>query len=79
MIQLMVDTKALWHFAIDCLNPDKYGYAVSAEVRDAARKALGFPASECPKPVVPQPESYKQNIGTAYDQVERDELERDDT
>ena len=28
-------------FAQDVLNPEMYGYAVTAEVRDAARKALG--------------------------------------
>lgn len=33
-------------FAQNVLNPEMYGYAVTAEVRDAARKALGREAGE---------------------------------
>jgi hypothetical protein len=33
-------------FARDCLDPEKYGLSVSAEVRNAARVQLGMPACE---------------------------------
>jgi hypothetical protein len=33
-------------FAKDCLDPEKYGLSVSAEVRNAARIEIGIPACE---------------------------------
>lgn len=43
----LVDNIAALHkLAENILDPEMYGFAVSAEVRDAARRALGFPAVE---------------------------------
>lgn len=37
---------ALRKLAEDMLNPEVYGFSVTADVRDAARRALGLPAEE---------------------------------
>lgn len=57
MIQLLVNTKALWQFAKDCLDPERFGHQATAEMRDAAREALGYPKTE--------------TLGSAYDQRDR--------
>ena len=75
----MIDLAKCAQFAMDCLDPSQYGHAVTAEVRDAARRALGIAARECLQPSVPKPRPYEhEGIGTSYDQVERTELERND-
>lgn len=56
----MIDLAKCAQFAMDCLDPSQYGYAVTAEVRDAARRALGIAARECPQPSVPKPRPYEQ-------------------
>lgn len=38
------------HLVRDLLNPERFGHAVNAEIRDAARVALGLPASETAPP-----------------------------
>lgn len=53
----MIDLAKCAQFAMDCLDPSQYGHAVTAEVRDAARRALGIAARECPQPSVPKPET----------------------
>lgn len=40
---------ALHTLAEDLLNPERFGYSVTAEVRDAARRATGRPAVETAK------------------------------
>lgn len=43
----LVDNIAALHkLAEDILNPEVYGFSVTADVRDAARRALGFPTVE---------------------------------
>ena len=49
--QAMADSERLRAFVLDLLDPEGFGHAVTAEVRDAARRVLGIPASEA-KPVV---------------------------
>ena len=34
------------HLVRDLINPERFGHAVTAEIRDAARVALGLPATE---------------------------------
>jgi hypothetical protein len=74
-----LSTAACIQFTMDCLNPEMWGHNTTPEMRDAARRALGMPASECPQPSVTKPETYRhEGIGTSYDQTERTELERND-
>jgi hypothetical protein len=77
MIQLLVSTKALWQFAKDCLDPEVFGHKASAEMRDAAREALGLPKIEARQPSVPKPETDKHN-SDVYSAVQQSEFnERD--
>jgi len=39
--QVLLDNEAMYRFLKDLLNPEMYGYAVTAEVRDRARELLG--------------------------------------
>jgi hypothetical protein len=39
--QVLLDNEAIYRFLKDLLNPEMYGYAVTAEVRDRARELLG--------------------------------------
>jgi hypothetical protein len=48
--QLDADVARLRAFVKSLLDPDFYGHAVTAEIRDAARVALGMPASETAPP-----------------------------
>lgn len=44
--ELKARLNALTTFARACLDPEQYGYAVSPEVRNAARKVLGINAAD---------------------------------
>jgi hypothetical protein len=48
--QAMADNDQLRAFARCFLDPEMYGHTVTAEIRNAARRALGIPASETPPP-----------------------------
>jgi hypothetical protein len=50
--QAMADSERLRAFVLDLLDPEGFGHAVTAEVRDAARRALGMPARELSRPAV---------------------------
>jgi hypothetical protein len=77
--QLYIDYARLFNFVNKLLDPECYGFAVTAEVRDAARVALGMEAVETRQPAKTQPESYRhEGYGSVYDQVERISLERND-
>lgn len=76
--QLYLDYARLFNFVNSLLDPERFGYAVTAEVRDEARVALGREKVEIRQPTVPEPKPYEQNFGSVYCQVQRDELERND-
>jgi hypothetical protein len=77
--QLYLDYARLFVFVKRLLSPDDLGLAVTAEVRDEARLALGLDAVEARQPAQTQPESYRhEGYGSVYDQVERISLERND-
>lgn len=57
--QLYLDYCNLFNFVNKLLDPECYGFAVTAEVRDAARVALGMDAVETRQPAKTQPESYR--------------------
>ena len=40
--QALLDAEAVYNFLKDLLNPEMYGHAVTAEVRDKARELLGM-------------------------------------
>ena len=40
--QALLDAEAVYNFLKDLLNPEMYGHAVTAEVRDRARELLGM-------------------------------------
>lgn len=58
---LRLDYLRLVAFANMILDPEKYGHAVTPEVRDAAREALGLPKVEVRKPAGTQTETYEHN------------------
>jgi hypothetical protein len=76
--QLYHDYLRLFAFAHRFLDPEQYGYKVSAEIRDAAREALGLPKVEARQPSVTQPETYSQSLSDVYGLVEQAEFERND-
>lgn len=46
LTQAMADLSKLRVFARSLLDPELFGHAVSVEIRNAARRALGLPATE---------------------------------
>jgi hypothetical protein len=77
--ELWRDHMLLYNFVNKLLDPECYGFAVTAEVRDAARVALGMEAVETRQPAKTQPESYRhEGYGSVYDEVERISLQRND-
>jgi hypothetical protein len=58
--QAMADNERLRAFAGYFLDPEMYGHTVTAEIRDAARRVLGIPASET------QPPAQSFNDGNAW-------------
>jgi hypothetical protein len=55
--QLYIDYARLFVFVNKLLDPECYGFAVTAEVRDEARLALGLDAVEARQPAKTQPET----------------------
>jgi hypothetical protein len=74
--QLYLDYARLFVFVNKLLDPECYGFAVTAEVRDAARLALGLDAVEARHPAQTQPGSYRHE--GVHTQVERISLDQRD-
>src|SRR5574337_355250 len=53
---LVANITALHKLAEDILDPEMYGFSVTSDVRDAARRALGFTAVEWEAEGKPPPE-----------------------